>query len=160
MNTVDITDFSSRYIFSVIRGFFYNKKYNTIKIYIFFDTILFTKLKTFLPELIALTLNLGLSASAAGSCCIFTLAVRQTPVLASCIEIYYFVIPHLSSLFSSLALVATQRTPLFVAVFIFLFILDGPGVLWYATNVSRIPTRYCNPQTVITYLTDARNYMN
>ena len=36
-----------------------------------------------------LTLDLGLSASAAGSCCIFTLAVRQPPVLASCIEIYY-----------------------------------------------------------------------
>ena len=27
--------------------------------------------------------------NAAGSCCIFTLAVRQPPVLASCIEIYY-----------------------------------------------------------------------
>ena len=37
----------------------------------------------------ALTLDLGLSAAAAGSCCIFTLAVRQPPVLASCIEIYY-----------------------------------------------------------------------
>ena len=37
-----------------------------------------------------ITLDLGLSASAAGSCCIFTLAVRQPPVLASCIEIYYF----------------------------------------------------------------------
>ena len=37
-----------------------------------------------------LTLDLGLSASAAGSCCIFTLAVRQPPVLASCIETYYF----------------------------------------------------------------------
>ena len=37
----------------------------------------------------ALSLDLGLSASAAGSCCIFTLAVRQPPVLASCIEIYY-----------------------------------------------------------------------
>ena len=36
-----------------------------------------------------LTLDLGLSVSAAGSCCIFTLAVRQPPVLASCIEIYY-----------------------------------------------------------------------
>ena len=36
-----------------------------------------------------LTLDLGLSASAADSCCIFTLAVRQPPVLASCIEIYY-----------------------------------------------------------------------
>ena len=40
----------------------------------------------------ALTLNIGLSASAAGSCCIFTLAVRQPPVLASCIEIYYYII--------------------------------------------------------------------
>ena len=39
---------------------------------------------------LALTLVFGLSASAAGSCCIFTLAVRQSPVLASCIEIYYF----------------------------------------------------------------------
>ena len=29
------------------------------------------------------------STSAAGSCCIFTLAVRQPPVLASCIGIYY-----------------------------------------------------------------------
>ena len=38
----------------------------------------------------ALTLDLGLSASAAGSCYIFTLAVRQPPVLASCIEIYYY----------------------------------------------------------------------
>ena len=38
----------------------------------------------------ALTLDLGLSASAAGLCYIFTLAVRQPPVLASCIEIYYF----------------------------------------------------------------------
>ena len=38
----------------------------------------------------ALTLDLGLSVSAAGSCCIFTLAVRQPPVLASCIEIYYY----------------------------------------------------------------------
>ena len=38
----------------------------------------------------ALTVDLGLSASAAGSCCIFTLAVRQLLVLASCIEIYYF----------------------------------------------------------------------
>ena len=37
----------------------------------------------------ALTFDLGLSASAAGSCCILTLAVRQPPVLASCIEIYY-----------------------------------------------------------------------
>ena len=37
----------------------------------------------------ALTLDLGLSASAAGLCCIFTLAWRQPPVLASCIEIYY-----------------------------------------------------------------------
>ena len=37
----------------------------------------------------ALTLDLGLSASAAGSCCIFTLGVRQPPVLVSCIEIYY-----------------------------------------------------------------------
>ena len=36
------------------------------------------------------TLELGLSASAADSCCIFTLAVRQRPVSASCIEIYYF----------------------------------------------------------------------
>ena len=36
----------------------------------------------------ALTLDFGLSVSAAGSCCIFTLAVRQPPVLASCIEIY------------------------------------------------------------------------
>ena len=36
------------------------------------------------------TVNLGLSASAAGWCCIFTLAVRQPPVLASCIEMYYF----------------------------------------------------------------------
>ena len=35
------------------------------------------------------TLDLGLSASDAGSCCIFTLAVRQPP---SCIEIYYFLI--------------------------------------------------------------------
>ena len=35
----------------------------------------------------ALTLDLGLSASAAGSCCVFTLAVRQPPVLASYIEI-------------------------------------------------------------------------
>ena len=41
----------------------------------------------------ALTLDLGLSASTAGSCCIFTLAVRQPPVLASCIEIYYFLNP-------------------------------------------------------------------
>ena len=40
----------------------------------------------------ALTLDLGLSASAAGSCCIFTLAVRQPPVFASCIEIYYFLV--------------------------------------------------------------------
>ena len=39
----------------------------------------------------ALNLDLGLSASAAGSCCIFTLAVRQPPVLASYIEIYYFI---------------------------------------------------------------------
>ena len=38
----------------------------------------------------AWTLDLGLSASAAGSCCSFTLVVRQPPVLASCIEIYYF----------------------------------------------------------------------
>ena len=38
----------------------------------------------------ALTFDLGLSASASGSCCIFTLAVRQPPVLASCIEIYYY----------------------------------------------------------------------
>ena len=38
----------------------------------------------------ALALDLGLSASAAGSCCIFTLAVRQTPVLASCIEIIFY----------------------------------------------------------------------
>ena len=38
----------------------------------------------------ALTFDLGLSASVAGSCCIFTLAVRQPPVLASCIEIYYY----------------------------------------------------------------------
>ena len=38
----------------------------------------------------ALTLDVGLWASAAGSCCIFTLAVRQPLVLASCIEIYYF----------------------------------------------------------------------
>ena len=38
----------------------------------------------------ALSLDFGLSASAAGSYCIFTLAVRQPPVLASCIEIYYF----------------------------------------------------------------------
>ena len=37
----------------------------------------------------ALTLDLGLSASAAGSCYIFTLEVRQPPVLASCIKIYY-----------------------------------------------------------------------
>ena len=37
----------------------------------------------------ALTLDLGLSASAARSCCIFTLAVRQPLVLASCVEIYY-----------------------------------------------------------------------
>ena len=37
--------------------------------------------------LVALTLDLGLSASAASSCCIFTLTVRQPPVLASCIEI-------------------------------------------------------------------------
>ena len=35
-------------------------------------------------------LDLGLSASGAGSCCFFTLAVRQPPVLASCIEIYYY----------------------------------------------------------------------
>ena len=45
----------------------------------------------------ALTLDLGLSASAAGSCCIFTLAVRQPPVLASCIEIYYFQQMHKNS---------------------------------------------------------------
>ena len=38
----------------------------------------------------ALTLDLGLSASVAGSCCIFTLTVRQPPILATCIEIYYF----------------------------------------------------------------------
>ena len=38
----------------------------------------------------ALTLDLGQSASAAGSCCISIIAVRQPPVLASCIEIYYF----------------------------------------------------------------------
>ena len=38
----------------------------------------------------ALTFDLGLSASAACSCYIFTLAVRQPPGLASCIEIYYF----------------------------------------------------------------------
>ena len=37
-----------------------------------------------------LALDLGLSTSGAGSCCIFTLAVRQPPVLASCIEIYYY----------------------------------------------------------------------
>ena len=42
----------------------------------------------------ALTLDLGLSASAAGSCCIFTLAVRQPPVLASCIEILYYFFTH------------------------------------------------------------------
>ena len=36
----------------------------------------------------AWTLDLGLS-EVDGSCCIFTLAVRQPPVLASCIEIYY-----------------------------------------------------------------------
>ena len=36
-----------------------------------------------------LTLDLSLSGSAAGSCCIFALAVRQPPVLASGIEIYY-----------------------------------------------------------------------
>ena len=33
--------------------------------------------------------DLGLAASAAGLSCIFTLAVREPPVLASCIEIYY-----------------------------------------------------------------------
>ena len=38
----------------------------------------------------ALSVDLGISASAAGSCCVFTLAVRQPPVLTSCIEIYYF----------------------------------------------------------------------
>ena len=48
------------------------------------------KLANVLPVIVALTLDLGLSASVAGSCCIFTLAVRQPPVLASCIEIYYF----------------------------------------------------------------------
>ena len=37
----------------------------------------------------ALTLHLGLLASAADSCCIFTLAVRQPPVFSSCLEIYY-----------------------------------------------------------------------
>ena len=37
----------------------------------------------------ALNLDSVLSASAAGSRSIFTLAVRQPPVLASCIEIYY-----------------------------------------------------------------------
>ena len=42
----------------------------------------------------ALTFDLGLSASAASSCCIFTLAVRQPPVLASCIEIYYLLTTH------------------------------------------------------------------
>ena len=41
----------------------------------------------------ALTLDLGLSALTAGLCCIFTLAVRPPPVLASCIEIYYFITP-------------------------------------------------------------------
>ena len=39
----------------------------------------------------ALTLDLGLSASA-GSSCNFTLEVRQPPVLASCIEIYYYLL--------------------------------------------------------------------
>ena len=38
---------------------------------------------------IKMQLLLSISASVAGSCCIFTLAVRQPPVLASCIEIYY-----------------------------------------------------------------------
>ena len=41
-------------------------------------------------EKAALTLNLGLAASAADSNCIFTLAVHEPPVLASCIEIYNF----------------------------------------------------------------------
>ena len=45
----------------------------------------------------ALTLDLGLSASAADSCCIFTLTVRQPSVLASCIEIYYFQRMHKNS---------------------------------------------------------------
>ena len=41
-------------------------------------------------EKAALTLKLGLAASVAGSYCIFTLAVREPPALASCIQIYYF----------------------------------------------------------------------
>ena len=37
----------------------------------------------------AWTRGRGRQAEVEGSCCIFTLAVRQPPVLASCIEIYY-----------------------------------------------------------------------
>ena len=40
----------------------------------------------------ALTRGRGRQAEVAGSSCIFTLAVHHPPVLASCIEIYYFFI--------------------------------------------------------------------
>ena len=54
----------------------------------------------------ALTLDLGLSASAADSCCIFTLAVRPPPVLTSRIEIYYF---HIASIENSFFRAAVER---------------------------------------------------
>ena len=61
-------------------------------------------------------------AEVEGECCIFTLAVRQPPVLASCIEIYYFPLFHDEKLYISHTRCVQKVTGTFVFWKKYLFI--------------------------------------